>query len=76
MSAEGSSVTSNSQQSSSSFPKVKGGGPLFSGWGRLITGELVNNTSPGPINDVTSKISNMGIDMLVAHVHYQQFEII
>ena len=38
MSAEGSSVKGSSQQSSTSFPKVKGGGPLFSGLGPLITG--------------------------------------
>ena len=31
MSAEGSSVKGSSQQSSASFPKVKGGGLLFSG---------------------------------------------
>ena len=46
MSAEGSSVKGSSQQSSTSFPKVKGGGPLFSGPGLLITGELVNDTTP------------------------------
>ena len=38
MSAEGSSVKGSSLQSSTSFPKVKGGGPLFSGLGPLITG--------------------------------------
>ena len=38
MSAEGSSVKGSSQQSSISFPKVKGGGPLFSGPGPLIIG--------------------------------------
>ena len=49
MSAEGSSVKGSSQQSSTSFPKVKGVGPLFSGLGRLrsITGGLVNDTTPG-----------------------------
>ena len=46
MSAEGSSVKGSSQQSSTSFPKVKGGGPLFSGPGPLITGGLVNDTTP------------------------------
>ena len=46
MSAEGSSVKGSSQQSSTSFPNVKGGGPLFSGWGPLITGGLVNDTTP------------------------------
>ena len=46
MSAEGSSVKGSSQQSSTSFPKVKGGGPLISGPGRLITGGLVNDTTP------------------------------
>ena len=46
MSAEGSSIKGCSQQSSTSFPKVKGGGPLFSGWGPLITGGLVNDTTP------------------------------
>ena len=38
MSAEGSSVKGSSQQSSTSFPQVKGGGPLFSGLGPLTTG--------------------------------------
>ena len=47
MSAEGSSVKGSSQQSSISFPKVKGGGPLFSGPGSHITGGgLVNDTTP------------------------------
>ena len=46
MTAEGSSVKGSSQQSSTSFPKVKGGGPLFSGPGPLITGGLVNDTTP------------------------------
>ena len=46
MSAEGSSIKGSSQQSSTSFPKVKGGGPLFSGPGPLITGGLVNDTTP------------------------------
>ena len=48
MSAEGSSVKGSCQQSFTSFPKVKGGGPLFSGWGPLIMGGLVNNTTPVP----------------------------
>ena len=47
MSAEGSSVKGSSYQSSTSFPKVKGEGPLFSGPGPLITGGLVNDTTPG-----------------------------
>ena len=38
MSAQGSSVKGSSQQSSTSVPKVKGGGPLFSGRGPLIMG--------------------------------------
>ena len=38
MSAEDSSVKGSSQQSSTSFPKVKGGAPLFSGQGLLVTG--------------------------------------
>ena len=46
MSAEGSSVKGSNQQSSTSFPNVKGGGPLFSGPGPLITGGLVNDTTP------------------------------
>ena len=46
MSAEDSSVKGSSQQSSTSFPKVKGGGSLFSGLGPLITGGLVNDTAP------------------------------
>ena len=47
MSAEGSSVKGSSQQSSTSFPWVKGGGLLFSGWDPLITGGLVNDTTLG-----------------------------
>ena len=46
MSAEGSSVKGSSQQSSTSGLKVKGGGPLLSGRGPLITGGLVNDTTP------------------------------
>ena len=46
MSAEGSSVKGGRQQSFTSFPKVKGVGPLFSGPGPLITGGLVNDTTP------------------------------
>ena len=46
MSAEGSSDKGSSQQSSTSFPKVKGGGLFFSGPGPLITGGLVNDTTP------------------------------
>ena len=53
MSAEGSSVKGSSQQSSTSFPKVKGGGPLFSGPGPLITGGLVNDTTPGNLTSVS-----------------------
>ena len=45
MSAEGSSVKGSSQQSFTSIPKVKGGGPLFSGPGPLIIGGLVNDTA-------------------------------
>ena len=37
MSAGGSSVKGSNQQSSTSCPKVKGGGLLFSGCGPLIT---------------------------------------
>ena len=40
MSAEGSSIKDSSQQSSTSGPKVKGGGPLFSGPGPLIMGGI------------------------------------
>ena len=36
ISAQGSSVKGSSQQGSTSGPKVKGGGPLFSGQGPLI----------------------------------------
>ena len=46
VSAEGSSLKNSSQQSSTSFPRVKGGGPLFSGPSPLITGGLVNDTTP------------------------------
>ena len=49
MSAEGSSVKGSSQQSSTSFPRVKGVGPLFSGPGPLITGGLVNDTTIVPL---------------------------
>ena len=45
MSTEGSSVKGSSQQSSTSFPKIKGGGPLFSGLGPLIMEGLVNDTT-------------------------------
>ena len=38
MSAEGSSVKGSSQQSETSGPKVKGGGPLFSGLAHLLWG--------------------------------------
>ena len=48
MSAEGSSVKVSSQQSPTSFPKVKGEGPLFSGLGPLITEGLVNDTTLAP----------------------------
>ena len=46
ISAQGSSTKGSSQQSSTSGPKVKGGGPLFSGRGPLIMGGLVNDTTP------------------------------
>ena len=56
MSAEGSSVKGSSQQSSTSFPQVKGGGPLFSGLGPLITGGvLVNDTTPVCFKDEPRK---------------------
>ena len=38
MSIEASNVKGSSQQSSTSGPKVKAGGPLFSGRGPLIMG--------------------------------------
>ena len=38
MSAEGSSVKGSSQQSSTSFPKVKGGGPFFQAGVHLLQG--------------------------------------
>ena len=57
MSTEGSGVNGSSQQSSTSFPGVKGGGPLFSGRGLLITGGLVNDTTPVNHKNETSKIS-------------------
>ena len=41
ISAQGSSVEGSSQHSSTSGPKVKGGGPLFSDWGPLIMGGWV-----------------------------------
>ena len=46
ISAQGSGVKGSSQQGSTSGPKVKGGGPLFSGQGQLIMGGLVNDTIP------------------------------
>ena len=46
MSAESSGIKGSSQQSSTSFPKVKEGGLLFSGPGPLITGGLVDDTTP------------------------------
>ena len=47
ISAQGSSAKGSSQQSSTSVPKVKGGGPLFSGWGPTMGGGgLVNDTTP------------------------------
>ena len=47
ISAQGSSVKGSSQQSSTPGPKVKRGGPLFSGWAHLLWGgELVNDTTP------------------------------
>ena len=61
MSAEGSSVKVSSQQSSTSFPKVKGGGPLFSGLGPLITGGLVNDTTPES-TDVPSAVVTSSSD--------------
>ena len=51
MSAEDSSVKGSSQQSSTYFLKVKGGGPLFSGPGPLIAGGLVNDTTPTHMPD-------------------------
>ena len=56
MSAEGSSVKGSSQQSSTSFPNVKGGSPLFSGRGPLITGGLVNDTTPEQLHCVPLKV--------------------
>ena len=49
ISAQGSSVKGSSQQSSTFGPKVKGGGPLFSGQGPLIMGGLVNDTTPASV---------------------------
>ena len=49
MSADSSSVKGSSQQSSTSGPKAKGGGPLFSGPGPgplIMGGGLVNDTTP------------------------------
>ena len=52
ISAQGSSVNGSSQQSSTSGPKVKRGGWLFSGWGPLIMGGwgLVKDTTPVSLN--------------------------
>ena len=58
MSAEDSSVKGSSQQSSTSFPKVKGGGPLFLGPGPLITGGLVNDTTPATRNCKSTHLVN------------------
>ena len=47
MSTEGSSVKASSQQNWTTGPKLKGGGPLFSGLRPLIMGGgLVNDTTP------------------------------
>ena len=46
ISAQGSSVKGGRQQSSTTGPKVKGWGPLFSGRGPLNMGGLVNDTTP------------------------------
>ena len=46
MSAEGSSVKGSSQQSSTSFPKVKGGTRYFQARAHLLQGGLVNDITP------------------------------
>ena len=70
MSAEDSNVKGSSQQSSTSFPKVKGGGPLFSGPGPLITGEIGKRYYTGFYTEscytqssfvVIHKVGNVGI---------------
>ena len=72
MSAEGSSVKVSSQQSSTSFPKVKGGGPLFSGLGPLITGGLVNDTTPESTDvrggDVIIRRSTLDLNSIHLHL--------
>ena len=62
MTAEGSSVKGSSQQSSTSFPKVKGGGPLFSGPGPLITRGVGKRYYTRNLNNFTirTKISPSG----------------
>ena len=49
ISAQGSSVKGSSQQSSTPGPKVKGGGPLFSGWAHLLWGGGVGKRYYTPI---------------------------
>ena len=68
MSAEGSSV-----KSSTSFPKVKGGGPLFSGPGPLITGGLVNDTSPAVLYSVHYDFSSATRVAMAALIFHGQF---
>ena len=46
ISAQGLNGKGSSQQSSTFGPKVKGGGPLFSGEGPLIMVGVVNDTTP------------------------------
>ena len=55
MSAEGSSVKGSSQQSSTSGPKVKGGGPLFSGWAYLLQGGVGKQYFTGHLNLLISR---------------------
>ena len=47
ISVQGSSVKGSSQQSSTSGPKVKGGGPIIFRLGPTYYGGLVNDTTPG-----------------------------
>ena len=65
MSAEGSSVKGSSQQSCTSFPKVKGEGPLFSGRGPLITG----GGGGGLVNDTTPCVQHIGLEVIYLYLH-------
>ena len=71
MLAEGSRVKGSSQQRSTSFPKVKEEGPLFSGPGPLITGGSVNDTTPATENKIRS-VATKRENALLATIYYKK----